>query len=139
LTFNEQPIEKSQLGGAYGSNAPADESRRFWRHLRAGEFVPGPNHNPGADVQPNNAVGGIIGAQNGGLGLNGLVTCSSNVPDKVAAAVDTQLDDGRADQGNMHAQAHTVGGGPTEAVAATAPASPYAETSDSRYILCLSV
>jgi type II secretory pathway pseudopilin PulG len=126
------------LGGAYGSNAPTDESRKFWWHLRAGGFVSGPTQNPGADAQPNNAVGGLVGAQTGGLGLNGLVICSSYVPDKVAAAVDRQLDDQRADQGNMRGQAHTVGGGPTEAVAATAPTSSYVETSNTRYILCRS-
>jgi type II secretory pathway pseudopilin PulG len=127
------------LSGAYASAAPTDASRKFWWHLRAGDFIPGPTQNPGADVQPNDAVGGMIGVQNGGLGLKGLVICSSYVPDEVAAGVERQLDDERADQGKMRAQAHTVGGGPTEAVAATAPASsPYLETSDTRYILCVS-
>ncbi|MGC1955272.1 MAG: prepilin-type N-terminal cleavage/methylation domain-containing protein, partial [Gammaproteobacteria bacterium] len=52
---------KGYIGGAYGSNTPTDESRKYWWHLRAAGFVPGSPQNPGADTQPNNAVGGIIG------------------------------------------------------------------------------
>jgi hypothetical protein len=122
------------IGGAYGSNTPTDESRKYWWHLRAAGFVPGPTQNPGADIQPNNAVGGIIGVQTGGLGLQGLIVCSSNVPDKVAGAVDSQLDDQKSNDGNIRAFAHT-GSDPREALGATA-ASAYQETANERYVVC---
>jgi len=122
------------IGGAYGSNTPTDESRKYWWHLRAAGFVPGPTQNPGADTQPNNAVGGIIGVQTNGLGLQGLIICSSVVPDKVAAAVDGQLDDQKSNDGKVRAFAHT-GSDPREALGATA-ALAYEETANERYVIC---
>jgi prepilin-type N-terminal cleavage/methylation domain-containing protein len=122
------------IGGVYGSNAPTDESRKYWWHLRAAGFVPGPTENPGADTQPDNAVGGIIGVQTGGLGLQSLIVCLSNVPDKVAAAVDRQLDDQKSNDGNIRAFAHT-GSDPREALGSTA-ASAYEEAADKRYVVC---
>ena len=122
------------MGGAYGSNAPTDESRMYWWHLRAAGFVPGPTQNPGADTQPNNAVGGIVGVQTNGLGLQGLIICSSAVPDKVAAAVDGQMDDQQSNDGKVRAFAHT-GSDPREALGAT-PALAYVEAANNRYIVC---
>jgi hypothetical protein len=122
------------IGGAYGSNTPTDESRIYWWHLRAAGFIPGPTQNPGADIQPTNAVGGIIGVQTNGLGLPGLIICSSSIPAKVAGGVDGQLDDRKSNGGKMRAFAHT-GSDPREALGATA-ASAYEETDDARYIVC---
>jgi prepilin-type N-terminal cleavage/methylation domain-containing protein len=122
------------IGGAYESNIPTDESRKYWWHLRAAGFVPGPTENPGADTQPDNSVGGIIGVQTNGLGLPGLIVCLSNVPDKVAGAVDGQLDDGKSSDGKMRAFAHTSSN-PREALGATA-ASAYVESAGDRYIVC---
>lgn len=125
------------VGGAYGSNTPTDESRKYWWHLRAAGFVPGPTQNPGADTQPNNAVGGIIGVQTNGLGLQGLIFCSSVVPDKVAAAVDRQIDDQKSNDGKVRAFAHTSSD-LREALGATA-ALAYDETANERYIVCLAM
>jgi len=122
------------VGGAYGSNTPTDESRLFWWHLRAAGFVPGPTQNPGADTQPNNALGGIVGVQTNGLGLQGLIICSSAVPDKVAAAVDGEIDDQKSNDGKVRAFAHT-GSDSREALGAT-PAIAYVETANNRYIVC---
>jgi type II secretory pathway pseudopilin PulG len=122
------------VGGGYESNAPSDESRKFWWHLRAAGLVPGPTQGPGADTQPNNAVEGIAGVQTNGLGLPGLIICVSNVPDKVAGAVDAQLDDHESNGGNMRAFAHT-GPDPREALGATVAAA-YTDGAGGRYILC---
>jgi prepilin-type N-terminal cleavage/methylation domain-containing protein len=120
----------------YGSVTADEEVRLFWAHLRAAGFIPGPTSGAEAQGQPNNAVGGIIGVQNGGLGLIGTIVCSSNVPDKVAGAVDTQLDDQKPNQGNMRAFEHTTSD-PRENLGAAASA--YEETSDKRYIVCRTV
>jgi hypothetical protein len=99
------------VGGKYMASPPADllaatmddttgESNNFWWHLRLAGFVAGATSGPGAWSQPVNAVGGLVGVQNGSPGtgaaaprLAGLVLCSANVPDKIARAVDTRLDD----------------------------------------------
>ena len=54
-----------------------------------------------APKQPFNAVTGLLGVQTGdgagGValgGFGGLIVCSANLPDKIATAVDTQMDDG---------------------------------------------
>jgi len=122
------------VGGGYESNIPSDESRKYWWHLRAAGLVPGPTQGPGADAQPSNAAGGIAGVQTNGLGLNGLIICVSNVADKVAGAVDAQLDDRKSNSGNMRAFAHT-GLDPREALGATV-ASAYTDATGGRYILC---
>jgi len=122
------------VGGGYESNTPSDESRKYWWHLRAAGLVPGPTQGPEADAQPSNAVGGITGVQTNGLGLPGLIICVSNVMDKVAGAVDAQLDDHESNGGNMRAFAHTRSD-TREALGATV-ASAYTEAAGGRYILC---
>src|SRR5689334_4767071 len=73
----------------------AQESNLFWWHLRLGGFVPGAvTAGIGAGLQPPNATNGIIGVQSTGLGFTSNIVCSSNLPDKIAIAVDTQMDDG---------------------------------------------
>src|SRR3979490_2585529 len=79
----------------------AEESNLFWQHLRIAGFVPGVTTGTGTGTQPPNAAGGMIGVQNTaapgvGLGFTGLTICSANIPDKIASAVDIQLDDGNS-------------------------------------------
>jgi len=93
--------------------AAEPESRLFWWHLRQAGFMAGAT-TPAAQAsnQPTNAAGGKFGVTNGTgpatVGLRGLIVCSANLPDKVALAVDIQLDDGRPDGGAMHARWQTL-------------------------------
>jgi len=121
------------LAGTYNAAtaAPEPESRLFWHHLRLSGFIAGAGPN-----QPNNAAAGIVGAQTGdGAGasafaaFNGLILCSSNLPDKMAIAVDSQMDDGNAITGTLRAQKHGATDGISPATVATALADAYAETS----------
>jgi prepilin-type N-terminal cleavage/methylation domain-containing protein len=129
------------LLGAYNATAAfpppaAAESNLFWWHLRLSGFIPGPTAVAGAANQPTNAFGGKIGAQNAGgaaLGLNGLIICSAGVPDKVAIAVDTQLDDQAAGTGSIRAK---LGDSSTALVAAT---DAYVENGTNTYIVCKGV
>ena len=97
------------IEGAYASATPTHESRLFWDHLRRAGFVTG-----GGTENPSNAVLGKTGVQTGDgagggvLGTNvntqlftGLLVCSANLPDKIAAAVDSQMDDGRGKTGSV--------------------------------------
>jgi len=124
-------------GTAYNSAVPGDETRMFWWHLRIAGFIQGPTAAPAQGTQnPTNAFGGIVGAQSGAgaatLGLSGLIVCSNNVPDKVAIAVDTQMDDQSSLTGSIRALPNTA------AVAALAGAQ-YAETGSNIYLMCKGV
>jgi prepilin-type N-terminal cleavage/methylation domain-containing protein len=124
-------------GSVTATTAP--ESLLFWWQLRAAGFVPGPTSgaSPGAWSQPTNAVGGIVGAQNGAFitnPLTGNVVCTSNIPDKIAGAVDTQLDDQKSNAGSLRAQ---LGGG--NPAANLAPATAYTETGNQQYLMCKSI
>ena len=118
----------------YESQSEADESRLFWRHLRLAGFIGGDNAN---GQQPQNAVGGLVGVQHGGLGLSGLIICSSNLPGKIANAIDAQFDDGDATKGSVRGQKQT---GSNDAVAAgnttTAPANAYVDDGATLYVVC---
>ena len=131
-----------QVGGDYNTTgaAPAGatgESRRWWDHLRRAGFVAGTG-----DQQPFNAVTGILGVQTGGGtagpaamgGFGALIVCSANMPDKIAIAVDTQMDDSNAITGTVRGQLHAAG--PNPAIAVAAPAANYAETGTNVYTLC---
>ena len=90
-------------GGATCANSV--EACAWWSHLRHAGFVSG-----SGPAQPLNAFAGILGVQTGDGaggpvmgGVFGLVLCSTNLPDKVAAAVDLQMDDGSPASGSVRA------------------------------------
>ena len=126
------------LGGAYNAAADvagdAGESRRWWDHLRRAGFVSG-----AGTQQPFNAVTGMIGVQTGDAaagtamgGISGLMMCSANLPDKIAIAVDTQMDDGVPASGTVRGKSQTA---PNPALDNTTDAT-YAETGTNIYVLC---
>ena len=70
-------------------------------------------------------------------GFTTIIMCSSNLPDKVAIALDVQMDDGVLSAGAVRGQLN-VGANPD--IAATAPAANvYAETGTNLYTLCRTV
>ncbi len=127
------------VAGAYNADctvATPPESCQWWDHLRRSGFVAG----SGAQ-QPFNAAAGMIGVQTGDGaggaifgGFSGLIICSANLPDKIAIAVDTQMDDGVPSTGTVRGMLQTSPN-PTlgPGIAATAT---YAETGTNVYILC---
>jgi len=126
----------NDTAGTGGAPAAAAESNLFWQHLRIAGFVAGVTIGAASGTQPPNAAGGIIGVENAvvgtnGLGFTGLTICSSNLPDKIAIAVDTQMDDGNSGTGQLRAQS----GGSNPDLAANA-ASNYVETGVGQYLVC---
>jgi prepilin-type N-terminal cleavage/methylation domain-containing protein len=131
--------------------ALATESCGWWDHLRRAGFVSGTG-----PAQPFNAVAGLIGVQTGdgtgavgppavapgatllnaagGTGFVGLIICSGNLPDKIAIAVDTQMDDGASNLGTVRALLQAA---PNPAIGAGQVATAnYAETGTNTYVLC---
>jgi prepilin-type N-terminal cleavage/methylation domain-containing protein len=131
------------INHTYNSVNDADESRKFWLHLRLAGFIPG-----AGSAQPANAHTGILGVQtgdgNGGAtlantglppvaGIGGVMICASQVPDKVAIAVDNQTDDGQARSGQVRALAAS---GAAAIDATSMSEAGYVESGVSTYVLC---
>jgi prepilin-type N-terminal cleavage/methylation domain-containing protein len=133
-----------QVAGAYNSGAAADESRLWWDHLRRAGLVAGTG-----TQQPINAVTGMIGVQAGDAaapaagpalgtdeegagGFAGLIACAANLPDKIAFAVDAQMDDGVPMSGTVRGQVQTTA---NPAIAKRA-SSAYVETGTHTYTIC---
>jgi prepilin-type N-terminal cleavage/methylation domain-containing protein len=127
------------VAGAYNADCAAaspPESCQWWDHLRRAGFIAG-----NGVTQPLNAAGGIVGVQTGDTaggaalaGLSGLILCSANLPDKIAIAVDTQMDNGLSASGTVRAALHTAANPAIDTT--TAAAAAYAETGSNLYTLC---
>lgn len=121
-----------------------EETSLFWRDMRLAGFVGGTG-----GANPNNAVSGMVGVQQGGdllrsdaatagTGFSGLMLCSSNLPDKIAASIDSQLDDGNPQSGLVRAVLQGATPNPDIPVAAaTGPV--YNETGTQQYVVCKSL
>jgi prepilin-type N-terminal cleavage/methylation domain-containing protein len=124
--------------GLYNTTTSNAESRLWWDHLRRAGFVSGSGQS-----QPYNAVTGMIGVQTGNNGSGnvlggfaGLIMCSAGLPDKIAIAVDTQMDDGTIATGSVRGQLQSAVNPDVSTSAAT---SAYAETGTNIYLLCRSL
>ena len=123
------------VAGTYNSATSTDESRMWWDHLRRAGFVSGVG-----DLQPFNALTGQLGVQTGDAaggtalaGFAGIIICSANLPDKVAIAADTQMDDGVPNTGTVRGFTQTSPNPPIPTAAATTA---YQETGTNVYTLC---
>ena len=134
--------------GAPGGAAAgvADECNTFWTDLRQAGFITGQL----TSGPPQNSYNGTLGVQDGndslqstvggaavpGSGFKGIIVCESNIPDKTAQAIDSQLDDGKPDTGSIRSISQT---GATTAFTGTAgtPADTvYVETGVKYYTVC---
>lgn len=135
------------IGGAYDqappglatfdpANTTAHEALNFWWQMRLAGFVSGPTTGKGAYSQPVNSVNGLVGIQNGGLGLYGPIICSQNLPDRIAGAVDTQLDDQRSSTGTVRARLIQGGSSVPVGGPASDAAADYQEDGANTYVVC---
>ncbi len=143
------PDNNGVVAGTYNavSASPEPESRMWWEHLRRSGFVAGAGPN-----QPLNAMSGMVGVQTGNgaspplpvlgaaagaNGFFGLMLCSANLPDKVAIATDTQMDDGDRLAGSVRGQLQTANNPSIVQNAQAAPdANSYVESGTNTYTLC---
>lgn len=132
-----------QIAGEFNGNVAGTEAREFWQHLRLSGFVGG---DTATKDQPNNSVGGIVGVQTNtgaaaAIELAGLVVCTSNLPGKIANAIDAQFDDGVSSRGVVrgYTQVGSVvadnGANPTRA----ASAANYIDNGVTLYTVCKSL
>src|SRR5512146_1475745 len=134
------------VGGTYNVNCPntaatgTSESCLWWDDLRRAGFVAG-----NGTKQPFNAFTGLLGVQTGDGaatpaaalgGFAGLIVCSANIPDKVAIAIDTQMDDGLIGTGTVRGQLQAA---PNPNINSAADTTAYAETGTNTYTLCRSL
>ena len=125
-----------------GTATATAESNNFWWHLRLAGFVAGATSGQAAWSQPVNAVGGLVGVQSGAPGqrddpaLSGLVLCSANVPDKIASAVDTQVDDQRSSTGQMFGVSDRAPRPTRTSPATDLAATNYIESGSNQYVIC---
>ena len=132
------------LGGTYKEACPAaavagtPETCLWWEHLRRSGFVSG-----AGPQQPNNAFNGLLGVQTGDGaappvavlgGFTNIVLCSANLPDKVAIALDVQMDDGVPNAGAVRSTP-VAAGNPAVDATVVSPAT-YLETGTNTYTLC---
>jgi prepilin-type N-terminal cleavage/methylation domain-containing protein len=130
-------VGNNAVSGAYSSTTNTDESRLFWAELRLAGFIAGATDTlANAAAQPINAAGGIVGAQNGGLGLAGLIVCTGSLPTKIAQAIDSQFDDGNATTGNVRSLLEST---PPTTVGTDVPTTNYVDNGTNLYVLCKNI
>jgi len=129
------------INGKFDASVTGDptadqESNLLWQHLRLAGLVAGPTSAAGSGNQPQNAAGGISGVQSGpALGLNGLVICSTNLPGKVANAIDSQFDDGKPNSGQVRAEPQPAVGALLTTTPSTSPDA-YVDDGSALYVVC---
>src|SRR5256885_4222561 len=128
----------NDTSGTGGAPAAAAESNLFWQHRSVAHT---------AAVQttcnlrwrpPPDTTGGLIGVESGvvgtsGLGFTSTVICFSNLPEKVASAVDGQMDDSKPASGQVRAQLQSTA---NPATLSASNVTAYVETGVNQYLLC---
>lgn len=138
-------INQSTAGIAYSVNSTAapstgdPEAGLFWQHLRAAGFYPGAQTGSDSVSLPADSQGGTIGVENdtvstAGIGMGGILICMTSIPEKIASAVDKQIDDGNATAGSVRSIAATAAT-PYPNLTSAVPA---AYVPGSSYVMCRS-
>ncbi len=77
----------------------AQETSKFFGHLRAAGLIPGGS---GTDpARPTSAYGGLIGIQNGAIDIAGHVVIFGQIEGQVGRILEARLDDGSASTGRI--------------------------------------
>jgi prepilin-type N-terminal cleavage/methylation domain-containing protein len=92
------------IEGNWNSTTTTEESRLAWDHLRRSNLIGG-----GSGTSfPTNAFGGRIGVEDENYGMTGTVICMEDLEGKIAAIVDTQLDDSMSNAGLLRSATATT-------------------------------
>lgn len=103
------------------------ENCLFWQHLRASGLIAG---SPTTTEAPSNAAGGLLQVQQGALGLSGLALCASQLPARIANALDAQLDDGKPGTGQVR------GTSQADKLQTASGDTAYADDGSTLYVVC---
>lgn len=133
-TYNGIATAVSGSGIACAGGTTTDDSLLVWQHLRSAGFIAGTGT---SSEVPQNAVGGVTGFQNSAFALSGTVVCTSNLPARIAAAIDAQLDDGILNSGNLRGAAQSGLNPAADATAASGVA--YTDDGSKLYLICRTV
>lgn len=104
------------------------EGGAYFQHLRASGYLTGDHTAAGVAALPRNAFGGLTGITMAtvlGYVQPTLMVCQGSVPGKAAAALDTQIDDGRPNSGQIRATQGPNNAPPAAAAAAYSEAQTY--------------
>ncbi len=143
-----------RIGGAWNSATTTDESFLVWQHLRMANLLTGtPSFSDTSIYFPRNADNGRIGitgtapvSVSGGESATSdpaasqpmtgaFFVCSDNISGRLARQVDSTMDDGVTNTGNVRAMAQVDGAGPASAAAANINASN--EANGTLYTVCV--
>ena len=125
-----------RIDGAWNSVTNADESVRFWQHVRGAGFATGDTTLGGS--LPTNADGGRLGVSSTKPGTDATFNgtyylCSTGVRGKFVRMIDVQLDDGKTNSGSVRAFPSDPVGSP----AAASVAETVANFDDTSYDVCM--
>ncbi|MER2519272.1 MAG: prepilin-type N-terminal cleavage/methylation domain-containing protein [Bdellovibrionales bacterium] len=98
------------LNGTFDSATASDEARLLWADLRAAGLIKNQiTTGNSTAIQPPNPFNGIYGFQNGAFSgaFTTAVLCLNNVPLSAGQAIDSRLDDGSSNTGNVQSMAST--------------------------------
>lgn len=116
------------INGTWNVAAGTAESYLFWQHVRIAGFATGSKDatvGNAVNYRPINSQGGTVGVT-GITPITGLTgtyfVCTNNINGKLAAIVDTNLDDGVSNTGSVQIRANQATGGGGGAAAPQTPA-----------------
>lgn len=123
--------------GNFNSSEATAEPKILWNHLRRSGLIGG---DATSSDLPVNAVGGRTGVQSGlrngaTVLIEGLVTCTTNLPAKIANAIDAQQDDAKPNAGAVRGFGQSAVNTPDFSTAITA----YVDDSNKSYTLCKAI
>lgn len=128
-----------RIDGQWDSAAPADESYLFWEHVRLAGLAPGSTVIGVPEFEPRNAAGGRLGIQSIAAGFNEIngmqgayAVCSDLILGRDATQLDTTLDDGNTETGNVRVVAAGAPGAALATAVVTAAAA-------NQYTVCMSL
>jgi len=114
------------IGGDWESTT-SSEATRLWQHLRLANLISGGS----GEDNPQHAFGGIIGMEDGIMGMGGPVICMNNIPGNIAEIVDIQFDDGVPQTGEFRS-----GVSPADAGTESNAALPAVYNQTANYAIC---
>lgn len=125
------------IEGNFNASEASAEPKILWNHLRRSGLIGG---DASSSDQPFNAVGGRTGIQtnlsDGTKTLvTGLVACTTNLPAKIANAIDAQQDDGNPGKGSILGFGQSAVNTPDFSTAIAA----YVDDGSKSYTLCKAI